>query len=505
MDKPRFDPSKPFEPVLESKPKFDPSQAFSEVHEEPKHGLLSQLGETAMSGLGSAAQYIDKYTGGPMRAGIVAAQKGENPFTAYSKQFGEPGSPTGKDIALNAGFSDEPIQGHRIGSIPYESKSKTGYSPAGMAGLGFDIGADPTLMVQGGLKTFPKIAEALAPAARGAKGLLKSTLGHIGELSSGVPAEDAIKLMESPAGVLNPKAPLEIAQGARNELLARSAQEGKEISSARKTFADKFGDKYVDTTPVIENLENKIAEKGLVNGEEGALSLPEQNKLSGFNKRLTTEIPGSVISQKPAGSLQRFADYIGNQVKNFEQAKAPGSGDTIYQSQLRQTYGKVKELLHDLDPAGLGEADKKFHKFATDANRLGRLEDPNMMESFVSNFYGKNKSLMRESAQGLIPESMSDIENLGASKGYNVIGPSGSHAGLRNMISAGSMAHGAYSHDPLQFAAGLLMQPSVQKQVLGRGSQIGSAIAAHPEITPIVRGALIPHRSDVKNHQVLGK
>ncbi len=468
-------------------------------------GLLSQLGSAALSGASDLGQYIDKYTGGPVRAGISAAQEGENPISAYAKQFGEYGAPTGKEIAAKAGLSETPIPPHRIGSMPYQAKPGEGVSPAGMGGLAIDVLADPTLAVQGGLKLAPRAAEALSPIAKGAKGLLQKGLGAATELTSGVPSEDAIRLMQNPSGVLNPKSALDIAGNARNELLARSAQEGKDISSARKTFADKFGDKYVDTTPVIENLQNKIAEKGLVNGEEGALSKGEQGKLSDFNSRLTTQIPDQVIAQKPAGSLQRFADYVGNQVKDFEQSKAPGSGDTVYQSQLRQTYGKVKELLHNLDPEGLGEADKKFHKFATDANRLGRLEDPNMMESFINNFQGKNKSLMRESAKGLIPENMSDIEDLGAAKGFNVIGPSGSHAGLRNMMSAGAMAHGAYAHDPLQMIGGALMQPAVQKQLLGRGSQLGSAIVNHPEITPIARGLSIPHRPDVKSHQTLGK
>ncbi len=474
-------------------------------------GLLSQLGSAALTGASDLGQYIDKYTGGPMRAGISAAQAGENPISAYAKQFGENGAPTGKDIATKAGLSTTPIPPHRIGSMPYQPKPGEGISPAGMGGVAVDVLADPTLAVQGGLRAFPAAAEALSPIAKGAKGLLQKGLGTATELSSGVPSEDAIRLMQNPSGVLNPKSALDIAGNARNELLARSAQEGQQIGEARKAFANKFGNSNVDTTPVIESIHNKIAEKGPINGEAGAISQGEAKNLKGLvNDRLTsTDLGADAISktvpQKSASSLQRFADYIGNEVKSFDQSKLPGSSDTAYQSQLRQTYGKVKGLLHDLDPSGLAEADKKFSKFATDANRLGRLEDPNMMESFINNFQGKNKSLMRESAKGLIPENMSDIEDLGAAKGFNVIGPSGSHAGLRNMISAGAMAHGAYSHDPLQMIGGALMQPAVQKQLLGRGSQLGSALVAHPEITPIARGLSIPHRPDVKNHQTLGK
>ncbi len=475
-------------------------------------GLLSQLGSAALSGASDLGQYIDKYTGGPVRAGISAAQAGENPISAYAKQFGEPGAPTGKEIATTAGLSTTPIPPHRIGSMPYQPKPGEGISPAGMGGLAVDVLADPTLAVQGGMRAFPAAAEALSPIAKGAKGLLQKGLGTAAELSSGVPSEDAVRLMQNPSGVLNPKAPLDIAKNAQAEFLARNASEGKQIGEARKAFASKFGNTQVDTTPVLENIQNKIADKGLLNGEERGLTFGEQKNLTDqANSRLksTELLPDAtegVVNKKSASSLQGFADKLSRDVKSFEQSKAPGTGDTPHQAQLRQTYGKVKELLHNLDPEGLKKADAQFSDYANKADSIASIEDPKKMEGFINNFFGKNKSLMRENAKGLLPETMPDIEDLGASKGFNnAIGPAGSHAGLRNMFSIGAIGHGVVAHDPLQIAAGLMMQPGVQKQMLGRGSQIGSAIAAHPEITPIARGLSIPHRPDVKVHRELGK
>ncbi len=472
-------------------------------------GLLRSLGDTALSGIQGAAQFIDKYTGAPLRSGIYAAQEGKNPISAYGKQFGEDSSaaPSGKDIVMRAGVADKNPDIKRPAFLVEEEKralgpayekyqeNKNKTTPADILGAGMDIAADPGLLLGGVGKALPALEKAISPAAKGIKGLLKSGISKVSEISSGVPSEAVERLIERPGEVMaagKKGAAMDIAGQARDELLKRNSLEGKQIGAARKDFAQKFGDKPVDTSPVVNKLNDALLEKGTVGGEEGSLSAGEQKNIQGLIKdRLQSPTKTGAIPQKSAGSLQRFADYLKNQVNSFEQGRLPGASDTAYQSQLRQTYGKVKGLLHDLDPNGLGEADKQFHDFATKTKQLGRLEDPETMESFINNFYGKNKTLMRENAEGLLPQSIENIKDLGASKGFDVIGPSGSHAGIRNMFSATAVGHGLMSHDPLQVIGGLLLQPKIQKQVLGRGSQAINALNANPAIKPILRGGLI--------------
>ncbi len=484
-------------------------EELSGLQPQESKGFLSSLGETALSGLQGAAQFVDKYTGAPVRAGIYAAQGGENPLSAYAKQFGEDSTkaPSGKDIVMRAGVKDQPVDIKKPGFLVEEEKRALGpayekyqenlkkTTPADILGTGMDIAADPTLLMTGVGKAVPAAAEAFGPVSKGAKGLLKSGLSKVSELSSGVPSEAAARLIERPGEVMaagKPKAAMNIAEQARGELLGRNAQEGQKIGEARKTFAKDFGAQSVDTEPVVQKLKDVLEERGTVGGEEGALSGGEQKNLKGFIKdRLQSPSEAGAIPKKSAGSLQRFADYLKNQVNSFEQSRLPGASDTAYQSQLRQTYGKVKGLLHDIDPKGLGEADKQFHEFAKKTSQLGRLEDPETMESFVNNFYGKNKSLMRENAEGLLPQSIESLKDLGASKGFDVVGPSGSHSGIRNIMSAGAIGHGVMSHDPLQVIGGLMLQPKVQKQLLGRGSQAAGLLNQNPALKPLLRGGLI--------------
>lgn len=120
-------------------------------------GFLSSIG----NGIVAAGEFVDSYTGAPTRAAINAGINGQGPLLAFANQFGEDPNlaPTGKEIAQNMGFS-----GESLGSIPgqiqiseeqkaREAKLGGNYgpkpkgielpSPAGVAGLGIDIAADP--------------------------------------------------------------------------------------------------------------------------------------------------------------------------------------------------------------------------------------------------------------------------------------------------------------------------------------------------------------------------
>ncbi len=474
-------------------------------------GFLGTIGNAALSGLSEAARFVDKYTGAPVRAGIYAAQAGENPIPAYGKQFGEDSTmaPSGKDIVMRAGIKDEmPKQGNEPAFIEQEQRGAFGpmyekqkqnmaksLTPADVLGFGMDVAADPTLLLSGAGKILPTAARAIAPAVEGGKGLIQKGIAEASHLTSGAPAGAAERLLQRPSKVFaagKERAALDIGEKARNEFQATKGIEGKKIGEAKKGFLEKFSGTNVDTTPVIENLNQNLSKKGLLEGEEGALSKREVGTLEDLQKnRLQSPTEAGAINQKPAGSLQHFVDYLDSKIKSFDQKIAPGSSRTPYQAQLVQTRGAVKDLLHDLDKEGLAKADAEYHQFAKKADSISALENPNTMESFINNFYGRNKSLMRENAQAIIPKSIEDVKDLAASKGFNVIGPSGSHAGIRNILSAGSIGHGLMTHDPLQVLAGLSLQPSVQKQLLGRGAQGLELLNKNPTLKPVLRGGLI--------------
>jgi hypothetical protein len=490
---------------------FNPDAYLASKAPAEEPGLLKTAGNMALSGLGKAAEFVDRYTGAPVRAGIYAAQGGENPVSAYGKQFGEDSTmaPSGKDIVMRAGVKDEmPKKGIQPKFVEeeekkslgpaydkYQENKSNGPTPADVLGVGMDVAADPSLLMTGAGKALPRAAKALAPIGEGAKGIAQKGIAEMSHLTSGVPAGAAERLMQRPSQVFaagKEGAALDIGERARNEFKNTAKAQGAKIGEAKKGFLEQFGNKTVDTTPVIDNLNENLSRKGLLDGEEGALSKGEISSLEKLqNSRLQTPSEAGAINQKPAGSLQHFSDYLDSKIKSFDQKIAPGSSRTPYQAQLVQTRGQVKDLLHNLDTEGLKKADAAYHDYAKKADTLGRLEDPNQMESFINNFYGKNKSLMRENAQGIIPNSIEDIKDLSAAKGFNVTGPSGSHAGLRNMMSFGMMGKGAIQHDPLQILTGLALQPQVQKQILGRGAQGLELLDKNPALKPALRGGLI--------------
>jgi len=117
--------------------------------------------------LGLASKVVDKIdsvTGAPVRASIGAFQDGKNPISAYSNQFGADPSlaPTGKDIAIKAGVQNKNNENILPEDFYSEDEAfKTGFpstsygmaesarkvSPAGVAGFGIDIAADPTNLI----------------------------------------------------------------------------------------------------------------------------------------------------------------------------------------------------------------------------------------------------------------------------------------------------------------------------------------------------------------------
>lgn len=127
---------------------FSPRQ-FEAPGQVEERGYLTQIGDA-----------VDSYTGAPIRKAIGTLQDTNSlaqSASALVDQFGEDPSlaPTGKEIATKAGFSTENAQIKlspreiEERERPFNGRKKVGptvevYSPAGVAGLAIDVGADWT-------------------------------------------------------------------------------------------------------------------------------------------------------------------------------------------------------------------------------------------------------------------------------------------------------------------------------------------------------------------------
>lgn len=205
MAKPKFDPNKPFSASDQAgKPPFDPNQSFEaieenrlDISEEPS--AIAKLGRGALDAAVKVGQFVDSYTGAPTRAAIGSIQDGGSPLSAFTKQFGEDPTkaPTGKEIALKAGVSDDPLAkftggdvARAAGAIPgplgalvkmgtallpnQALKAEFQPSAADVSGLGIDLAADPTNILplsgaaRGVLKAAPIAARGGSVLAKGA-------------------------------------------------------------------------------------------------------------------------------------------------------------------------------------------------------------------------------------------------------------------------------------------------------------------------------------------------
>jgi hypothetical protein len=108
---------------------------------ETKREILDPFILDPLKALGSK---VDQYTGAAStRAGLGALLDGESPLGAAKKQYSEPSetAPTGKELAMKVGLSDEEYIPTGFTGLTGESLK---VSPAGVAGFVGDVALDPT-------------------------------------------------------------------------------------------------------------------------------------------------------------------------------------------------------------------------------------------------------------------------------------------------------------------------------------------------------------------------
>lgn len=157
---PEFDPRKYVEanaPKAEAQA-FDPkayverSKQQAAAPAEPD--MVERASRATLNFITEAGRKVDSVTGAPTRAAIGAMQSGENPFRAFGRQFAEDPelAPTGKEIAVKAGFSEDKVIPTPFRAPDYNPDGTWGMklmkvSPAQVAGTGIDVLADPTTII----------------------------------------------------------------------------------------------------------------------------------------------------------------------------------------------------------------------------------------------------------------------------------------------------------------------------------------------------------------------
>lgn len=211
-------------------------------------GAMAQTGKDIGSGLLKMAgekyqQYVDPYTGAPIRAGIYQLQENAGDpgkaWDAAKTQFGGDASkaPTGKDIAKRAGVPDTSLSDVIPSAYDNDPKSwklqRGGLldpTASGAAGMGIDMAADPLNVVP--------LSEVARLAGRGAE-----AIGDIG------------KAAKNAKEIYDPFTKTTRAVEGSAEGLIR----GEDLSSAAKgaeSATKEVYDPFTKTTKTVENADS---------------------------------------------------------------------------------------------------------------------------------------------------------------------------------------------------------------------------------------------------------
>lgn len=303
-------------------------------------GQLKQAGRTALQGAVEVGEFVDKFTGAPTRSAIAAAQEGDflGAPGAFVKQFGEDPSlaPTGKEIATKTGLSTEETIG-----LPLIGK----VSPAGIAGLGVDILADPTNIIP--FKAAQKLVGAgLSKTAKASLDLAKKGI-HKGSKAalSAVRAKsrladeavEALSLKFKPQQAPDFKELVDIAQknGINPEVLPEAIEFGADsviTRSIRKKGEGVLGE------PILSRHDNAIKEvnQAMMNGLE---------KISG-GRILTPDEAGLAIRKGFGDSVEKFFNEIDHTYKSIGDQVGPGF--RLDPSSKRKLTRKLNERLKSI-------------------------------------------------------------------------------------------------------------------------------------------------------------
>lgn len=354
------------QPVSQRNPAqdFDPDAYLAEklapVNTGP--GILSTIGNAALSGLETFGKAVDSVGGAPTRTFINDMAQGQgfvNSISNAATQFGADPTraPTGQEVAKNLGLSEErgsikrnplAVQDEaRAFNRPQALVPQTAevYSPAQVAGVGIDLVADPL--------NFIPVAAIAKVAGKGAKGAKTAT---------GFVAKNSVKAIEaatdtsflSRTGETVSRYGESVADSVKNWFNPKVAPDFPEF---QKIAADNGIDPAILPETVEFGAKSRIAKKAKQVAEGPAGAVVEKRFLeaagaaeNAFETRLAATSGGKVMS--PADTGQFLAESYNKAVKQFFEQdfvtydsvvrSAPGANLT--QDALKNVQSKITGL-----------------------------------------------------------------------------------------------------------------------------------------------------------------
>lgn len=294
-----------------------------------------------------AAKALNSVTVEPVEAGIYAAQSGKNPLKAYGHQFANQtdSAPSGRDIALKAGLSDDNsdrniYMNNPQGGAPILQPDLKGRSNADIGGFAVDQVANPLNYAGPAFKLAGKVIE---PVANAASGALKGFAEDAAVNATGATGKQASTFAPGAGRELLDRGIVKF--GSNQKQIAQRAAEAVDHANqqidASLAHLQKQG-VTVDSNTVYNTVRNTISK---MRGDPSKADIANhlENELNNIIK--SSDATGS--SEVPIQDAEITKRGYGRKAGNWADPEASQAGKTMY-----QTYrGAVENAAQAADPA----------------------------------------------------------------------------------------------------------------------------------------------------------
>lgn len=388
-----------------------------------------------------AGEIVDRYTGAPTRAAIGAAIDGENPISAYAKQFGEQSNlaPTGKEIAQKVGIPDTSLSDVAPGLFTNDDKEAEKWlkfkkggaadiSASGAAGLGVDVLADPSNLigvgeVKGALQTGLKGVGAVAKTAGSTaiKGLKDSAIAaKVGEFAS----KGAVAAGHALTGV--PTRNIEVYAKHTDEINNMIKKYGGDVAlmaddtragfnkaiETTKSGLNKSIDQALSVAPKEKTIDVSWARDAIDNAKSkvNATLYPEVLKeLDDLHLKVANVSDGWKVNAKELNDLKKYAQDLAKGSYKKDGQIFVLSGDVA--KTAKEIGSKFRKQLNDISP-----------EVAQANNKLAMLH--NIDDKINKNILGvgKSESALINAGAGTNTRAIRQIKEVGNIVGKDFIG-----------------------------------------------------------------------------------
>lgn len=414
------------------------------------------------SGASYLGDKVERYADAPMRAGIYAAQKGENPITAASTQFGQPANlaPTGEDI-FKEGTRDLGVTNPTIQKI---------------GGVAMDVAASPLNFIDAPIKAagiITKGAEAsnLGKGYEAAKSLLGSGAAKIGEAISGIPAEQ-IKTYSKNLNEINDKIKAYgpdlagAADDVKNNILSKVMDTKKALGEKINSALSSPNAPYVDMKPVIASLEGS---KANLNPRLRAEEIKQIDGLINKVHGITT--PDGLTSAKTAHDVKELLQENSKYIQNGQIF----AGGEKYQQAAKNAARIARQGVNNAVPE-VAEANNTLSSLhdVEDTMNSGLLKEGGSENALISagggNQTNRNTKSLERLGEITGNDFVTDAKKLAAQKSFT--SPSLLPADLTGKAMARQAVAGVVGHSllgPLGPALSLAASPAALKAAINAG------------------------------------